>query len=68
MARDSCCEMVLEKAHDLRSSMNAIMGFAQLLVLEQDLTDDQAEWAHEIVNASERHLRDLDVLIVRAQY
>lgn len=45
-------------SHELRTPLNAIFGFAQLLEMEEGLTAEQRDYAHEILNAG-RHLLDL---------
>ncbi|HEX2155824.1 MAG TPA: histidine kinase dimerization/phospho-acceptor domain-containing protein, partial [Actinomycetes bacterium] len=47
-------EYLSRMSHELRTPLNAILGFAQLLELE-DLTDEQRENLHFILNAA-RHL------------
>ncbi|HEV3462747.1 MAG TPA: ATP-binding protein, partial [Actinomycetota bacterium] len=53
-ANQAKSEYLSRMSHELRPPLNAILGFAQLLELE-DLTDEQRENLHFILNAA-RHL------------
>ena len=56
-------EFLSSMSHELRTPLNAILGFAQLIEMDNSLTNDLQESAHEIRNAGE-HLLQLvgDVL------
>jgi len=51
-------EFLSSMSHELRTPMNAIIGFAQMLEYDSELSADQQDNVHEILNAS-RHLLDL---------
>jgi signal transduction histidine kinase/ActR/RegA family two-component response regulator len=50
-------------SHELRTPLSAIIGFAQVMQLDQSITPDQQEFL-QIINRNGQHLRDLinDVL------
>ena len=50
-------EILSRASHELRTPMNHILGFAQLLEMDV-LTDDQAASVHEIIHSGE-HLLSL---------
>ena len=57
-ANSAKSEFLSSMSHELRTPMNAILGFGQLLQLDDTLSGEQKDNAHEIVNAG-HHLLDL---------
>ncbi|WHY71913.1 substrate-binding domain-containing protein [Fictibacillus enclensis] len=51
-------DFLSKMSHELRTPLNGILGFAQLLELEEDLTDTQYDFVQEILNGG-RHLLEL---------
>jgi len=51
-------EFLSSMSHELRTPLNAILGFTQLLAIDDNLTAQQRDNVHEIVNAG-KHLLNL---------
>lgn len=51
-------EFLSSMSHELRTPMNAILGFGQLLEIDDDLTEEQADYVDEMLKAG-RHLLEL---------
>jgi ribose transport system substrate-binding protein len=51
-------DFLSKMSHELRTPLNGILGFAQLLEMEEDLNEKQKDFIQEILNGG-RHLLDL---------
>ncbi|WP_419883929.1 histidine kinase dimerization/phospho-acceptor domain-containing protein [Peribacillus sp. B-H-3] len=51
-------DFLSKMSHELRTPLNDILGFAQILELEEDLTGTQYDFVQEILNGG-RHLLEL---------
>lgn len=51
-------EFLSKMSHELRTPLNGILGFSQILELDQTLTEQQQRFVREILNGG-RHLLDL---------
>ncbi len=57
-ANNAKSEFLSSMSHELRTPMNAILGFGQLLEIDDDITEEQADYVDEILKAG-RHLLEL---------
>lgn len=57
-ANNAKSEFLSSMSHELRTPMNAILGFGQLLEIDEELSEDQADYVDEILKAG-RHLLEL---------
>ena len=56
-------EFLSRISHELRTPMNAVMGFAQLLKMEAHITDKQSEFTDEILTASTHLLEIIEEIL-----
>ncbi|MDP3878645.1 MAG: PAS domain S-box protein [Methylobacter sp.] len=57
-ANNAKSEFLSSMSHELRTPMNAILGFGQLLEIDDNITEEQADYVDEILKAG-RHLLEL---------
>lgn len=56
-------EFLSKVSHDLRTPLNGILGFAQILKIDENLTDEQNEYIEEMMNAGRHLLQLIDTIL-----
>ncbi|PLT33421.1 ATP-binding protein [Bacillus sp. V5-8f] len=56
-------DFLAKMSHELRTPLNGVLGFAQLLEMDESLTDEQLDFIQEIINGGKHLLHLIDEVL-----